>query len=167
MAGREASATPSRGRDLAALAGFFALSLLVLAAGGQATATSVATWYPTLHKPAFNPPAWVFPPVWTALFVLIAIAGWRVWRRFRAARRSLALALFVVQLVLNLLWSVLFFGLRSPGAALVEILFLLAAIVASLAVFARVDRWAAVCFVPYAVWVAYAGVLNGMIWALN
>ncbi|MEX0807654.1 MAG: TspO/MBR family protein [Dongiaceae bacterium] len=162
------AATPRTGwRAVAALAGFVLLCLAVSAIGGWFTAGSVDGWYQTLAKPPFNPPDNVFAPVWIALYVSMAIAAWLVWRRagFLGARR--ALGLFVIQLALNLLWTIFFFGLRAPGVALVEILFLLAAIAGTIRAFAPIDRTAAWLLVPYLTWVAFAALLNGAIWWLN
>ena len=133
----------------------------------MATATSVGTWYPTLAKPAFNPPNWMFAPVWTALFFMMAIAAWRVWRRDGLRKARWALMLFALQLALNLSWSIVFFGLRSIGWALVEIVALLLAILATTLVFWQRDRVAGMLFIPYAAWVAFATVLNAAIWRLN
>ncbi len=154
-------------RDLAALAGFVLLCLAVAGLGGLATSSSVDTWYPTLVKPRFNPPDWIFGPVWTVLYLLMAIAAWRVWRLPPSRPRSVALAAFGLQLALNLGWSVLFFGLQSPGAALVEIVLLLGAIAWTTRLFLRQDRVAGFLFVPYLLWVAFASVLNASIWLLN
>ena len=154
-------------RETAALAGFVALCLAVAAAGGAATATSVTTWYAGLAKPAFNPPNWVFAPVWTALYLMIALAGWRVWRRRARAEARHALALWALQLALNLCWSLVFFGARMIGAALAEIAVLLAAILATAALSWRIDRTAALLLAPYAAWVAFATLLNAALWRLN
>ncbi|MGB3938036.1 MAG: TspO/MBR family protein [Burkholderiales bacterium] len=153
-------------RDLAALAGFVLLCLAVGAAGGLATATSVDTWYPTLAKPAFNPPNWVFGPVWTTLYLLMALAAWRVWRSGAAGAR-LALGAWALQLALNLCWSLVFFGLQQIGAALAEILVLLAAILLTAFLSWRIDRLAGALYVPYLAWVAFATVLNAALWRLN
>jgi tryptophan-rich sensory protein len=155
------------GRNLVALAGFVALCFAVAAAGGAVTATSVETWYAGLAKPPFNPPDWVFGPVWTALYLMIAVAGWRVWRRRSESGAWLALGAWGVQLSLNLSWSMLFFGARMIGAALVEIAVLLAAILITAALFWRIDRIAGVLLVPYAAWVGFATVLNAALWRLN
>jgi len=157
----------SRARHLLGLVGFVAACLAVSAVGGAITATSVGTWYPTLAKPAFTPPDWLFPPVWTTLFVLMGIAAWRVWRRAGWNPARPALGVFAVQLALNLGWSFLFFGLQWVGAALVEIVLLLAAIVWTGARFTRIDRPAALLLVPYALWVAFAAVLTAAIWLAN
>ena len=151
-----------------ALAGFIVLCLAVGATGGAVTATSVGTWYAALEKPAFNPPDWVFAPVWTALYVMMAIGAWRVWLKAGEAPGARpALGLWSLQLALNLTWSFVFFGARLIGAALAEIVVLLAAIVATLVLFWRVDRAAGWLLVPYAAWVAFAAVLTAAIWRLN
>ncbi len=127
-------------------------------------ATAPGTWYQGLAKPSFNPPDWLFGPVWSLLYVLIAIAGWRIWR---VAPDSGAMRLWGLQLVLNYLWSPIFFGLQRPGLALVVIVALLAAILGFVALARRLDRPAAWLFVPYALWVAFATLLNAAIWRLN
>ena len=157
----------SRGRDLLGLAGFVALCAAVSVIGGAVTATSVDTWYQALEKPAFNPPDWLFPVVWTALYIMIAVAGWRVWRSAPLDVTRRALAVFAVQLALNLAWSFVFFGFQSIGLALVEIVVLWLAIAANTILFWRLDRWAGAFLVPYLVWVAYAAVLNAALWLLN
>ena len=154
-------------RDLIGLGGFLLLCFAVSGLGGVATASSVGSWYQALVKPSFNPPDWVFGPVWTTLFVLIAIAGWRIWRRPDSRARRVALAFYAVQLGLNLAWSVLFFGLQLIGGALVDIFLLLTAIVATTILFWRIEWAAAALLVPYATWVAFALLLNGSIWLLN
>jgi benzodiazapine receptor len=154
-------------RDTIGFIAFLALCLVVSAIGGAATATSVGSWYRTLAKPPFNPPDWVFAPVWTVLFVLMAVAGWRIWRRDGLRRARLPLTLYALQLTLNLAWSIAFFGMRSIGGALVDIVALLLTILATTAVFWRRDRVAGMLFVPYAAWVAFAAVLNAAIWRLN
>lgn len=153
-------------RNFARLFASLALVFAVAGIGGWVTAGSVQSWYPTLVKPGFNPPDWVFGPVWTTLYVLMGFAAWRVWSR-RDTLADPALALYGVQLALNLLWSILFFGLHAPGAALIDLVLLLAAILATFGAFKRVDRLAALCLVPYIAWVGFAGVLNAAIWWLN
>lgn len=154
-------------RESLALAAFLALCFGIAALGGWVTRESVASWYPELRKPAFNPPAWVFGPVWTVLYAMIAVAGWRAWRRRAAPGAGGAFLAYGVQLGLNLLWSFLFFGARQPGLALVDIAALLAAIGVNVAAFARLDRAAAALLLPYAAWVAFAAALNFAIWRLN
>ena len=129
-----------------------------------ATVTSVDNWYQALEKPPFNPPDWVFAPVWTALYILMSIAAWRVWRvrSFEATRT--AFAVFGVQLCLNLAWSFLFFGLQRIDLALVEIVILLVAIITNMIMFWRIERLAGLLFVPYAAGVTYATILNASLW---
>lgn len=157
----------SRKRDTIGFGIFLALCLAVSALGGVATASSVGTWYQTLAKPSFNPPDWLFAPVWTTLYFMMAVAGWRVWRRGGLRETWLALSLFGLQLLLNLTWSILFFGMRSIGAALIEIVVLLLAIIATMVVFWRRDRVAGALFIPYAGWVSFATLLNAALWRLN
>ncbi len=156
-----------RTNDFLGLAAFLALCLGIAALGGWVTAGSVGGWYPTLQKPTFNPPNWVFAPVWTVLYVTIAIAGWRVWRSRGFAGARSAMSAYALQLAFNLGWSLLFFGGRMIGAALAEIVLLLAAIVLNAVLFWRIDRAAALLLVPYAAWVGFAAVLNAAIWHLN
>ena len=145
-----------------------AAPLVVGGLSGIATARSVTDWYPTLQKPAFNPPPWVFGPVWTALYVLMGIALYGVWRLgWDRAEVRWAIAFFAIQLALNGLWSVLFFGLRAPGLAFLEIIVLWAAIVATTLAFWRAAPWAGALIAPYLAWVSFAAVLNGSIWLLN
>lgn len=145
----------------------FGATALVFAGSGMVTRLSVDGWYRTLARPSFAPPDWVFGPVWAALFVAMAVAGWLAWRGSRHYRRRAVLTAYAAQLALNALWTVLFFGLRLPGAALAEGLVLLAAILWTIWVFHPADRRAAWLLAPYAAWVAFAMVLNGAIWALN
>lgn len=159
--------TPARAAQIWHLAGFLVLSLLVSSLGGLLTAGSIGDWYPTLSKPAFNPPDWVFAPVWSTLFLLMAIAAWRVWRRAGWAAGRTSLVLYFVQLVGNLAWSALFFGLQRPGLALVDCALLLILIIATTLQFRRHDGLAALLMLPYIAWVAFACVLNGAIVALN
>jgi benzodiazapine receptor len=122
-------------------------------------------WYAGLRKPPLNPPSWVFGPVWTVLYLAIAVAGWLVWRA--RPESALPLSLWAAQLVLNGAWSYLFFGLRRPGAALVEILTLLVVLFITTASFFRVGRVPGALFLPYTAWVSFAAYLNAGIWYLN
>lgn len=144
------------------------ISLGAGAVGSLFTTPQIGGWYATLVKPALNPPAWVFGPVWTTLFVLMGVAAFLVWSKGvgRKEVRS-ALVLFVIQLVLNTLWSVIFFGMQSPQGALVDILFLWVAILATMAAFAKISKAAAWLLVPYIAWVSFAAYLNFSIYALN
>ena len=154
-------------RDMLMLGVFLGLCFAVSAAGGAVTAGSVTTWYPTLIKPSFNPPSWAFAPVWTLLYIFMAVAGWRVWRFSGGTVRRTALGMFALQLALNCAWSFLFFGARDIGLALIDIGALLAAIVITTILFWRINRVAGWLFVPYIAWVAYASVLNAALWMLN
>jgi tryptophan-rich sensory protein len=136
--------------------------------GNLLSLDGVTTWYPTLTTPPFNPPGWVFGPVWVTLFALMGVAAWLVWRAGLDDRGvRVALALFGVQFALNVAWSGAFFGLRSPLAGLVVIAALWLAIVATIRAFDRVDRRAALLLVPYLLWVSFAAVLNFELWRLN
>lgn len=154
-------------RRVAALIVFVGLCLLVGALGGWVTADSVKDWYPTLRKPSFNPPNWVFGPVWTILYIMMGVAAWRVWCEAWGDRARGPLMLFALQLALNLGWSVAFFGLHAIGAAVVVIVALEAAILATMLAFRRIDGLAAALLIPYALWVAFATLLNVTIWRLN
>ncbi|HWA61854.1 MAG TPA: TspO/MBR family protein [Caulobacteraceae bacterium] len=144
-----------------------ALALAVGAVGGLATASSIPDWYAGLRKPSFNPPNWVFGPVWTTLYVLMALAASRIDVRAEGRARGAALVLYAVQLTLNLAWSLIFFGLRAPGPALMELAVLLPAILATALAFWRLDRTAGLLLAPYALWCSFAFVLNFEIWRLN
>jgi len=145
-----------------------ALPLSVGGLSGIATARGVQDWYPTLAKPSFNPPDWVFGPVWTLLYVMMGVAAFLVWQRgWNDEAVRIALVLFLVQLALNGLWSILFFGMRSPGLAFAEIIVLWLSIAATAVLFWRVLAAAGMLLLPYAAWVSFAAVLNGSIWILN
>jgi tryptophan-rich sensory protein len=164
---RRSTGTAILSRNGWVLVAFVAGCLAIGAVGGLATARSVGTWYQALAKPAFTPPDWLFGPVWTLLYVMIAVAGWRVWRVREAPGRRVALTVYAVQLALNLAWSFVFFGARMIGGGLAEILLLLAAVAINVELFRRIDRVAAWLLVPYALWVAFASVLNFALWRLN
>lgn len=150
-----------------ALLAWIGVCLAAGALGSWFTFDAVRTWYPTLQKPAWNPPASVFGPVWTTLYVLMGTAAWRIWRRSTQANVRPALRLFGIQLLLNTVWSGLFFGLHAPGLAFLELVLLWAAILATLLHFRPLDRPAAWLLAPYLAWVSFAGLLNFTIWRLN
>lgn len=132
------------------------------------TTPDITGWYATLVKPALNPPAWVFGPVWTTLFALMGIAAFLVWRKGLDRKDvKMALGIFIGQLVLNMFWSIIFFGLHSPGGAFVEIIFLWLAIVATIIAFAKISKLAAWLLIPYILWVSFASYLNYSIYVLN
>jgi tryptophan-rich sensory protein len=153
--------------DLIALVFFVALCLGIGALGAAVVATSVDTWYAELAKPSFTPPDHVFGPIWTVLYVLMAIAAWRVWRVADRDTRRGPLTLFALQLALTLGWTVVFFGLEKIGAALATIVVLDVGVVVTTLAFRSIDRWAGLLMVPYLAWVAFATVLNIAIWRLN
>ena len=136
---------------------------------GMATQSSVQTWFPTLIKPGFNPPPEVFFPVWTTLYIMMGIAAGLVWDKIEIQKSAVksALTFFFLQLFLNALWSVLFFGLRNPLLALIEIVILWLMIYETYVKFGRISKVAGYLFIPYLLWVSFAAVLNGSIWWLN
>jgi tryptophan-rich sensory protein len=136
--------------------------------GSVFTTPSIPGWYSGIIKPDLNPPAWVFGPVWTTLFALMGIAAFLVWKKGLDRRDvKIALGIFMGQLVLNTLWSIIFFGFKSPGVAFVEIIFLWLAILATIIAFAKISKPAAWLLVPYILWVSFAAYLNYSIYALN
>ena len=158
----------SRPNDYLLLGASLILCIVAAVVGGIVTAASVQTWYQTIQKPSWNPPDGLFGPVWTILYLLMAVALWRVWRLgWGESGVRLAVTLFVLQLGLNVLWSFVFFGLRQPGWAFLEIVVLWGFILATLISFYRLERLAGVLLVPYLAWVTFATVLNGAVWRLN
>ena len=136
--------------------------------GSFFTTPAIPTWYATLLKPSFAPPNWVFFPVWTSLFIMMGISLFLVWQKgWDDKKVKTAIYIFAVQLVMNVLWSVAFFGLRSPLLGLMEIIILWIAILATTLRFMKVSRTAAYLLVPYILWVSFAAILNFSIWALN
>jgi tryptophan-rich sensory protein len=133
--------------------------------GSVFTSSSVSTWYTTLVKPSFNPPGWVFGPVWTTLYILMGISLYLIWTNKK--RTNIALWMYGIQLVLNALWSFLFFGLRNPLAAFIEIIILWIAIVATIIYFYKISKPAAYLLIPYILWVSFAAVLNYSLFVLN
>ncbi len=155
-------------KSVLGLIGWIALSQLAGVVGGFFTTSSVETWYPGLEKPSFSPPNWVFGPVWTVLYVLMGVAAWLVWKNSAGnpVARS-GLRIFCFQLVLNALWSIVFFGLREPMWAWIELIALWIAILVTFGHFIRIHRLAGLMIMPYLAWVTFAGVLNYYIWRLN
>jgi len=145
---------------------FLVVCLMVGALGGMATMSSKMTWYAALQKPPLNPPDWIFAPVWTTLYVLMAIAGWKIWALKTSESHRLRL-LFAAQLVLNGVWSFLFFGLRNPCMSLADILLLWFSLFALIVCARRADRMAALLLLPCLLWVSFAAYLNAAIWWLN
>jgi len=125
----------------------------------------IPSWYASLNRPSFTPPNWLFAPVWTALYILMAFAAWRVWKK--TGLRSWEMAIFALQLALNFAWSVLFFGLHRLGAARIEIVVLDLTVLAALFLFLRRDRLAGILLLPYWAWSLFATVLTHTFWRLN
>jgi translocator protein len=153
--------------------GWLVLVGWILLLVGLGTAVGVlfgpSQWYATLLKPTWNPPSWLFGPVWTALYVSMAVALWLMRREpdTDAPTRQRALAMFAIQFLLNLAWTPLFFGLHSPGLAFVEICLLWMALLSTTLVFGRIRALAGYLLLPYLLWVSFALVLNGTIWLMN
>lgn len=149
-----------------------ALSILIALAAGAIgslfTYSEIPTWYAALVKPAISPPNWLFGPVWTTLYVLMGTAAWLVFRAngSSAAKRT-ALTVYGIQLILNALWSIIFFGMHALGVAFAELVALWIAIGTTIVLFARISRGAAWMLAPYIAWVSFAGSLNLMLWMLN
>jgi translocator protein len=151
-------------QHLLALVVLLILCSTVAGLGGLATTPNIANWYANLAKPAWTPPDWVFGPVWSILYLSMAVAAWLVWRQGNA---TVPMTLFGIQLAANAAWSWLFFGLHSPGAALIDIVLLWAAIAATTIAFWRRSRLAGILFLPYLAWVSFAVALNCAIWRWN
>ena len=150
--------------------GLFVFILTCFGAGGLGaafTAPEIEVWYRTIEKPSWNPPDFVFGPVWTTLYLMMAIAAWLVWSPAGFKAAALPLSLFFFQLALNVAWSWMFFGMHRPGWAFAEIAMLWVSIVATTATFFKRSRPAGWLFVPYLAWVSFAGFLNFTIWRLN
>jgi tryptophan-rich sensory protein len=157
--------TPTRSRH--PVLGYFAWLALCFAASASAVFVSTGGWYAELHKPTWNPPAWVFSPAWTLLYILMATAAWLVWREGGWKAQGRALSLFLVQWLLNALWTPLFFGMHQTGLAFAEIVLLWVMIVLTLNAFWKVKPSAGLLMLPYLAWVTYAAALNFTIWRMN
>jgi len=149
------------------LIAFLLLSFSAAGVGQYVTYPALESWYPTVKKPSWNPPRWVFAPVWTTLYTMIALSGWLVWMRRGESDVTIPMTVFFLHLGLNALWSVLFFGWQQIGPAAVEIIVLLISIVSYILLTWNVSRWASLLFVPYALWVSFAAALNVTIWWIN
>ena len=154
----------SRSKTILGLCGWV---LLCFAAASLGAVFMPGEWYAALRKPTWNPPGWIFGPVWSALYTMMAVAAWLVWQQGGFAAQRRPLTLFLAQLALNAAWTPLFFGLHRPGVAFAEIVLLWLAIAWTLATFWRVHRAAAWMLVPYLTWVSFAALLNFTLWRLN
>jgi len=155
--------------NLAKLIVSLAVPILVGLAGSLfTTADSLGNWYANLNKPSFNPPNWIFGPVWTTLYIMMGISAYLVWRKGLDSKPiRIVLVCFIVQLILNAIWTPLFFGLHSPLLGLIDIVLLLNAIIVTVFAFFKISRTAAILLVPYLAWVSFATVLNASIYLLN
>jgi len=132
------------------------------------TTPSIPTWYATINKPSFTPPNSIFGPVWTSLFLLMGVSAYLIWRKgITVENVKIALYIFIAQLVLNVLWSILFFGLHSPFYAFIEIIILWLVILATFVSFIKISKPAGILLLPYLIWVAFAAILNYNLWKLN
>jgi benzodiazapine receptor len=161
------NAITKRSGHAVALVGWLALCFAVAGISGAFSANAITTWYAALVKPDFNPPNQLWGPIWTVLYIMMAVAAWMVWKSPGSRARTRALVLFCMQLALNLSWSAIFFTRHQIGAALVEILLLWLAILATMLGFFTVRRDAAWLLIPYLAWVSFAAYLNWAIWKLN
>ena len=153
---------------LAKLTASFAIPLLAAFIGSIFTASTVSTWYTALIKPGFNPPNWIFGPVWTLLYLLMGFSLFLVWKKgLKKKYVKEGLIIFGIQIFLNVLWSLLFFGLQSPLLAFIEIIFLWAAVLFMIVYFYKVNKTAAYVQIPYILWVSFAALLNLSIVLLN
>lgn len=135
--------------------------------GSIFTVNSINSWYLFLNKPFFSPPNWLFGPVWVVLYTLMGIAAWLVWEKTKSESNKKALIIYGIQLFLNFLWTLIFFGLKNPALAFLEILVLLAFIIYTTVLFFKIDKRAGWIMVPYILWISFASMLNLAIWALN
>lgn len=150
-----------------ALVGFILICFGAAAIGGLVTTPQIPGWYAELAKPTWTPPSWLFGPVWSLLYLMMAVAAWLVWRERGFAVTKWPMIVFGIQLALNSLWSIMFFGLQKPGFALIEIVVLWFAIVSTIVVFWRQRPLAGLLLVPYVLWVSFAAALNFAIWRMN
>jgi translocator protein len=147
---------------------FIVISQLAGVVGSLFTFSAIPTWYATLKKPSFSPPNWIFGPVWIALYTLMGIAAYFVWQARDVNKLAKpAIIIFLIHLVLNALWSILFFGFKNPGLAFLEIIVLWLFIAALVVLFYKIDKTAGYLLIPYLAWVSFAGFLNFSIWRLN
>lgn len=140
---------------------------IAAAIGSYFTFNAIATWYTYLQKPALNPPSWVFGPVWTALYLMMGISFYIIWTKKTKQDRNWAMTLYFGQLLLNVLWSIIFFGMKQPFLAFMEIIILWILILLTIVSFSKIAKSAAYLLLPYLLWVSFATYLNFAIWKLN
>jgi len=153
--------------DILKLAASILLCQLAGFLGSLFTTPVIPTWYRTLNKPSFTPPNWIFGPVWISLYILMGISLFIVWRRTDHPKFRMAFVFFFVQFILNILWLVAFFGLKSPLLGLIDIVLLWIAILLTILNFFKVSKFAGVLLIPYLLWVSFAILLNFSLWILN
>ena len=149
---------------------FFFISLCLIFGNGLGsyfTFISVETWYQTLNKPSFNPPDWVFGPVWTTLYILMGISIWLIWKKELSKNRTIGIRIFWLQLFFNVFWTYLFFGIQRIDLGLLEIIFLIFLICINIIYFYKINKIASYLLIPYLFWVLYASLLTYNIWILN
>ncbi len=161
---RPPTSSPSLGWSIGAALGWIVLTFAAAAIGSQA---GPGDWYASLQKPTWNPPNWLFGPVWSFLYASMAIAAWRIWRKGGWSKQGGPLGLYCLQLLFNAAWSLIFFGLKRPDLAFAEITVLWFLIGLTMGWFYQIDRWSGVLFLPYFAWVSFAGFLNFTLWQLN
>jgi len=149
----------------------FLISILIVFSfgfiGSFFTTSSITNWYAFINKPLFSPPNWIFGPVWTLLYILMGISAFLIWKKRDNLKTKSALIFYGIQLILNALWSIIFFGMHNPGLALLEIIILWLFILITLIKFYKINKTAGLLFIPYLLWVSFASILNYAIWILN
>ena len=131
------------------------------------TVNSISTWYASLNKPSFNPPGWIFGPVWITLYILMGISFYLIWMKKDNCNFKLLSSLFLIQLILNSLWTIIFFGLHSPFYAFIEIIILWIMILLCIILFYKISKISSYLLIPYLLWVSFASILNFFLWKLN
>jgi tryptophan-rich sensory protein len=149
------------------LISFILLPLIIGGISGYFTVSAISSWYSTLVKPSFNPPNWIFGPVWTTLYILMGYSSYRIYQSPKSDIRNQALTIYGLQLIFNFFWSILFFKFHLLGVALIEISILLVLLIMMFIRFKQIDRTAAFLNIPYLIWVSFATILNASIWYLN
>jgi len=149
------------------LISFILVPLLIGGISGYVTVSAISSWYSTLVKPSFNPPNWIFGPVWTSLYILMGYSSYRIYQSPKSDIRNQALTIYGLQLIFNFFWSILFFKFHLLGVALIEISILLVSLIMMFIRFKQIDRTAAFLNIPYLIWVSFATILNASIWYLN
>jgi len=149
------------------LISFILVPLLIGGISGYVTISAISSWYSTLVKPSFNPPNWIFGPVWTTLYILMGYSSYRIYQSPKSDSRNQALTIYGLQLIFNFFWSILFFKFHLLGVALIEISILLSLLILMFIRFKQIDRTAAFLNIPYLIWVSFATILNAAIWSLN